>query len=569
MRDRRSRQQDRRFIDAIPEISSFSFWSYVFAAVGIVGVIAGTTFYLTIDQIETFALTVLIIGLVLIFLSLAFSPRAVARFLIGRQGRYGANILVMTAAFVAIAILVNFLLFRNSLRVDATATRIFTLSPQTIQVLEGLESEVRATIFRDPSSPREEFQAQQTADLLDELGRRNNKFTYRLEDPELNPGLAIRYGVVSYPTLVFEDISSGRIQELRCIPSPECNNYTEQELVASTLIVTGREQKRIYFLTGHKEKGLSVDASTLELGDDGYDLAIQGMRRDNYEVRFLNLLEVGRVPEDAAVLVIAGPQQDMIAEEKTAILEYLKRGTVREDGTVTGSRLLGLFDPQTPESFADMLTNWGIKLGFYPVADVFNSVAGEPLTPITQRSRQQYISREGIPITDQIDTNMFPGATAVDRTVVDQVDVPTYIDINEMVVSTPSWLETNPEDVSWNPDEEEFGVWPYVTAVIARGTFTEEPSDLGNPPTAKFVIFGDSDFAKNRFFASFDNADLLLNSVNWLAEDFDLISIRPKVIPFRELVVTAGERDFIKWSSWFLPPSVMVLLGFYVWWRRR
>ena len=77
------------------------------------------------------------------------------------------------------------------------------------------------------------------------------------------------------------------------------------------------------------------------------------------------------------------------------------------------------------------------------------------------------------------------------------------------------------------------------------------------------------DFTKNKFFASSDNADLFLNSVNWLADDYELISIRPKVFPFRELVVTTRERDFIKWSSWFVPPVIMLILGVVVWWRRR
>ena len=76
-------------------------------------------------------------------------------------------------------------------------------------------------------------------------------------------------------------------------------------------------------------------------------------------------------------------------------------------------------------------------------------------------------------------------------------------------------------------------------------------------------------FAKNQFYSSSENSDLFLNSVNWLAEDFDLISIRPKLFPFRELVVTTREINFIKWSSWLLPPGLMLILGSVIWWRRR
>ena len=133
-------------------------------------------------------------------------------------------------------------------------------------------------------------------------------------------------------------------------------------------------------------------------------------------------------------------------------------------------------------------------------------------------------------------------------------------------MTTPaSWLETNAEEVNYDPGEERLGPFPVVVAVEASGTIDETLRH----PTTKIVVFGDSDFAKNKFFSSSDNADLFLNSVNWLAGDYDLISIRPKVFPFRELVVTTRERDFIKWSSWFVPPMIMLIIGAVVWWRRR
>ncbi|MEC8913138.1 MAG: hypothetical protein VX478_06900, partial [Chloroflexota bacterium] len=97
----------------------------------------------------------------------------------------------------------------------------------------------------------------------------------------------------------------------------------------------------------------------------------------------------------------------------------------------------------------------------------------------------------------------------------------------------------------------------------------EAPSLVSSRKPAKIVIFADSDFATNKYFHSSDNADLFLNSVNWLADDYELISIRPKLVPYRELVVNSRERDFIKWSSWVLPPALALILGIFVWWRRR
>ena len=83
------------------------------------------------------------------------------------------------------------------------------------------------------------------------------------------------------------------------------------------------------------------------------------------------------------------------------------------------------------------------------------------------------------------------------------------------------------------------------------------------------VVIGDSDFGSNNFFSSAKNGDLLANSVNWLARDFELISTRPKSRVFRELVLTQTERDFIRWTGWLLMPALVGSIGVATWWRRR
>ena len=149
--------------------------------------------------------------------------------------------------------------------------------------------------------------------------------------------------------------------------------------------------------------------------------------------------------------------------------------------------------------------------------------------------------------------------------------MPPQITVIPLAMSTPaSWLETNPDNVGFDAAEDALGPFILVAAVQALGTIDQDPEEaFSSENETKFVVFGDSDFARNNFFFSSDNADLFLNSVNWLADDYDLISIRPKLLPFRELVLNSRERDFIKWSSWFFPPAVMMLLGGFVWWRRR
>jgi ABC-type uncharacterized transport system involved in gliding motility auxiliary subunit len=137
-----------------------------------------------------------------------------------------------------------------------------------------------------------------------------------------------------------------------------------------------------------------------------------------------------------------------------------------------------------------------------------------------------------------------------------------------LVLTTPaSWLETDEEEVKYDADEDIRGQF-HLVGVMETGS-SLSGQIVAEQKTARLVVFGDSDFARNKFFFQSDNSNLFLNTVNWLAGDYNLIDIRPRIIVYRELVLNQRERDFIKWSSWFFPPTLMLILGAIVWWRRR
>ena len=182
-----SRQAESTRDILLSTVKSVGFWSAVVAIVGVISVLGGGILYLTIAELENFAVSVLVIGLALLLLALILSPRAAALFLVGRRGRYGSNVLIMTLAFFAIAILVNFLLFRNPTRVDTTATQVFTLAPQTIDILENLDTTVRANAFFTPSSASTAAARQQAEDLLNEFERYSGNFVSRFIDPGGQP----------------------------------------------------------------------------------------------------------------------------------------------------------------------------------------------------------------------------------------------------------------------------------------------------------------------------------------------------------------------------------------------
>ena len=548
-------QQDESYKSIlISSVKSPGFWSLVLGATGIAAIVIGGGIYLAFSTLSDLSLWVLLAGSLLVFLALILSPRSIAIFLVGRKGRYGTNVAIMTIAFFIILLIANFLMYRSPNRIDVTATRVFSLSEQTLQILDGLDNEVVANAFfveyQGSSSARQ--QRQQAEDLLNEFSRRSALFSYRFIDPELNRAQALKYNVKVYPAVVFEDKNSGRQQGV--------STFTEQEFVTGVLVSTDVQQKEVRFLTGHGEAEFTKDLMLQSVEDDGLDYAIEGMQRDNYRVLPLNLKQASKVPEDTAVLVIAGPTNNLDKDEFEAIAEFI----------AGGGNIIAMFDPGLPDGFNALIAPYGVVIGDKMVADAVSNVAGEMLTPMLQRANGQYATsnQTGIGIADKIGVTFFPEAGSIDS-IINPADMPPHIKFNAIGFTTPaSWLETNPENPGFS--EEEF-LGPFVISGLleASGQIHEPTSLVADRVPAKIVIFSDSDFATNKYFHSSDNSDLFLNSVNWLADDYELISIRPKLVPYRELVVNARERDFIKWSSWVFPPSLMLILGVIVWWRRR
>ena len=83
------------------------------------------------------------------------------------------------------------------------------------------------------------------------------------------------------------------------------------------------------------------------------------------------------------------------------------------------------------------------------------------------------------------------------------------------------------------------------------------------------VAIGDSDFVANRWLQA-GNPDLFMNTVNWLAEDEELISIRPKDQEQATIQRLSGRQMwFVTISTIFAIPLILLIIGGVVWWKRR
>ena len=485
-------------------------------------------------QVDLVGRVALIAGLVALLSYVALEPDRVRKALLGRTARQGGNATLVTLAVVGILVLLNFMAARHHKRFDLTAEREFSLSPQTLQVLKGLQEPVGVTAFMTPGY----YARQQVEDLLKEYTYHTGKLRLEIIDPEQQPSLARQFNVTRDGTVIFQ---VGDRQQ-------EAQGFDEQAFTSALVKVTRDQAKTIYFLTGHRERD-PEDTSQL-----GYQQIAEALRRDNYRVETLNLAVTATVPADAAVLVIAAPGVAPAPEELEAIGAYVDQG---------GS-LLVLGDPETEVSLDDLLARWGLALRQDIVVDPLSSFLGDVGTPVVSRFPYHDITKDlgGL-------TTLFPAARSVER----KEPAPEGVQVNPLVsTSSQSWGETDLESQQVRLDEGHDTPGPLDLAVAATLELSE-PTEEGEARRARLVLFGDADLVSNDVLFSvrgnLGNADLFLNAASWLAEEEALISIRPNPPTPRMIFLTPPQVRVVMYTSLIFLPGLVVVVGAWVWWKRR
>ncbi|MFQ6057701.1 MAG: GldG family protein [Anaerolineae bacterium] len=484
-------------------------------------------------QLDLIVEGLLALGVILLGLFVWLQPDLIRQAITGRTARYGSNALIMSLAFLGILALLNFLSVRHHRRVDLTEAGRYSLSPQTIQILAGLQEPVRVTAFFTEIHPgRREAQ-----DLLQEYAYRSNKFSYEFIDPELKPALARQYQITRDGTLIF---SSGERRQ-------EVFSVGEQDFTSAILKVSQERQKAVYFLTGHGERDID------DFTQQGYAQAKTALERDNYRVATLNLAITDTIPADLDVLVVADPRKPLLEEERKRLTGYLLKG----------GRALIMQDPAADTGLNEVLEAWLVRFKDDVIIDPVRSLLGDPASPVVDRYRFSQITKD-LPMT------FFPRARSVEQT--EEVPQGVGMTLTPLIQSSSrSWGETSLNNPQVRYDEGQDMKGP-----LSIGMIVESPASLGSEEqkTAKstksrLVVLGDSDFASNAFIGALGNGDLFLNAVNWLAEEEELISIRPKPPEVRMVSLTGQRANLIFFLSVIIVPLAVLSVGAVMWWSRR
>jgi ABC-type uncharacterized transport system involved in gliding motility auxiliary subunit len=423
-------------------------------------------------------------GVLLVIASLFARADDMRGFFGHRATRYGLNTAMMVLLLLGIIGLVEAVSYRHNARLDLTEGKRHSLSPQTIQLLGSLKEEVNAVAFFRSDQPGKRV----AEDLFKQYARYSGgKFTSRVVDPDREPGLARRYNIENYGTIVLETKSK----------SEKVTDAEEEKLTNGLVKVTREGKRTVYVVQGHGEHDIANSDRP------GFSEAKSAMERANYEVKPLALARDGKIPDDASIVMVPGPRNDLFPPELEALDAYAGKG----------GKLFFMVNPFQNEGLKKYLVKYGVELGDNlivepnPIGRLFGI---GPEVPIVQQYESHAITRDLAGVS-----TLFP----LTRTVAAVKEPPQGVNVQSLAKTSPqSWGETNRDALQKgeaNPDPQD-SKGPLSVAVVVT------------KDKARIVVYGTSNVASNQFLNLQGNKDFFLNTVSWLAEQEDQISIRPR-----------------------------------------
>ncbi len=458
---------------------------------------------------------------------------------------YSSNMFLVIILVLGIVVLINYIFSNYHYRFDFTEAKLHSLSDQTVTVLKNLEEPVLINCF----FRQDNFNRNKVERMLEIYAYHSNKIKYEFIEPDTNPGLVKRYNVTEDGTTIFE--RGEREQRI--------TSYSEEDFTNAIIQLTRETQKSVYFLEGHGEAAIDM------MEAQGYSLAKEELEKQGYLVHKITLALPENLGEKVSVLVIPGPKKELLPAETEALDAFIQKG----------GRVLFMVEPETQTGLEAFLARYGVKLADDLVVDpVSRQLGGDYFMPVVSEYGAHPITRNFRYAT------FFPYARSVDQT----EEIPDGINIQILAKSSPdSWSERqlDQQEVRYNEGLD----LPGPVSLAAAVTITpqekppvetetdsipdEEAGDDSNRNEARIAVFGDADFAANAYYNLSGNGNLFLNTVNWLSEEADLISIQPQTSQPRTIHLTPAQGRLIFFVSLIILPLAVMLTGIFIWIRRR
>ena len=433
----------------------------------------------------------------------------------------GSYTMVMSVIFIAVVIVINMIVSTIPSKyseIDISSQKLYSIGDETKKMLKDLEKDV--TIYQIAQSGSED---ENISNLLKKYEDESKHIKVEQKDPVVNPKFV--------------------------------SQYTSDDLSANSLIVVCGDRNKVIDYNNIYET--SVDYQTYSSQTTGFDGEGQitsaiGYEKANMDIKSLNLLTEGSVPDDADCLFIDSPSTDFSSDEKDAIIEYLENG---------GKAII--FSDYTTEdmpNFDAILENYGVQRTEGVVFEGDNQ---------HYAMQMPYYLVPTINSTDASSETASAGyyVLAPYAQGIKQLD-----DVRDTVkiesILTTSDQAYSKTDLNSNTIEKEDGD---VEGPFDLGVSITE--SLDDDKETQIVYYSTSNLmdSQTNQMVSGGNEKLIMESLKWMTdtEESASVSIPSKSLEVSYLTITDYDAAFWKICTIALIPGIFLVIGFVVWIKRR
>lgn len=419
---------------------------------------------------------------------------------------------------------VNYLAFKNNKIFDLTKEKLFSLSDQSQKIIDAIDNDIEFLIFHRGE------QDKPVVNTLRDKAKYYEMYSSKVKTNVYNSYVDLKYSKehlqgISNTDQVIAFIKLGE-KKLR-LEQP----FTESNITSSLIKITRNQDKKIYFLKGHEERGLIAksekDVSQLN--------AL--LKASSYETAEFNFIESPEVPKDAAVVAVIGPQLKFLEAEVEKLLVYIK----------SGGRLFLAIDPGHDLGLEKLFKEINIDYKNNYLITPQNQIAGRGRTGIVGLKYNPSHEISKIFVGTQGNT-LFSDVSEVD--ILDKTN--TEYKLSDLIRSFPAAGIKSLFDIA-KPAEE----------YLLRSFVVAAEKESGS-----VIVSGDSDFLTDKDLNLGFNKNFALNIFSYLAGEFDLVSIQPKMPEGTQLVLTETNKSIVIVFCLLLPIFFLVV-SFVLWYRRK
>ena len=437
--------------------------------------------------------------------------------------------MVFMLLFLTLMGLLTWLSTRYNLQTDWTANARKSLSETSQKVLQTLDGEVRVTAY----ATENKILRTQIRDFIDRYAHYKADLTLQFINPDLEPDTVLNLDIRVNGELIIQfDNRQENVREL-----------TESGITNTLQRLVRTRQHWIVFLSGHGERS-PLDQKNHDLGQFGIHLKNTG-----YKIHTHNPATDSNIPDNAVLLVIAGPRTEFLPGETAEIHRYLSNG----------GNLLWLRDPGQHSS-SDLLANF-LGIRFLPgiVVDAKSQSLG-----ISDPSFAVIADYPDHPSTENFSSaTLFPLAGGIELK-----NTVTFESTPILLSSRNSWTETGPikGQIAFDPNSAE-KQGPIMLGVAL--THDRLAPDESSTQQQRIVVIADADFLANTYLANGGNLNLGFKIIQWLISDRDFISIPIKHAPDQDLELSHTAIAIISLSFLIGLPVLLIGTGTFIWIKRR